>query len=80
MKIKPAIIEAVRFSVKVSGNPMVELRNTAEILRYARAGVRRGVLLVALRELETEGAINIIKRGRAFEDWDATLPLPEVSP
>ena len=76
MKATTKILKAIRFMLDVSPNPhgLVELRCVEYVLANAHAGVRRSVLLSALRELEGSGQINIIKRGTAFNDWDATLP------
>ncbi|MDB4278234.1 hypothetical protein N9917_01390 [Deltaproteobacteria bacterium] len=73
MKTKPAIIEAVRFVTKLSPHA-VEWRQIPRLLTNAGFHRRDGVLNAALRELEADGKIIVIRRGRSREDWDVELP------
>jgi hypothetical protein len=88
VKTKPAILAAVRFiqSLKTSGGGVtssgeprrpVEYRQIPTILTNAGFHRRAGVLLKAARELESEGKLIIIRRGRSREDWDLDLPEEE---
>ena len=73
MKTKAAILEAVRFVSRLSPN-RVEYRQIPVILHNAGYHRREGVLLKAVRELEAEGKLRILRLGRSSQAWDLELP------
>jgi hypothetical protein len=74
VKTKPAILHAVRFIQGLNTGMPVEYRQIPHILTNAGFHRRDGVLLKGARELEDEGKLIIIRRGRASADWDLDLP------
>lgn len=73
-KTKTAILETLSYMHKMEPGYHARYESVQRVMGNAGCHRRKGVFHTALKELESEGRVVIIKRGHATEGWDLHLP------